>query len=346
MSNELVQHPNGGAVATQHWSLDAEKVRVVKDVVAQGTTDVELAFFIEVCRRTGLDPFSRQIYCTKRGADDDEGKKLTIQTGIDGFRALAERTGKYDGQLGPFWCGPDGAWREAWLDDEYPPNAARVGVRRKDWREPVWAIAHYVEYVQLNRFKKPARMWEKMPANQLAKCAEALALRKAFPQDISGLYTHDEMGQADYDGGESRRHRPQSPHAPPHAAPHASPHAVQQAAPHAEPLAAVESSDVETLFVRCKRPDKETGKLQWDKYAFASVAGDLKKDIVELCGTDGPYYDTLAAFHLEHCGPDELKGRKPVELCALVKALYMRCESIRAIVATDSPADEMEAPRP
>lgn len=197
----VLSKPNGAIVAQGHFEIDVERLKVVKDVIAKDATDVELQFFAEVCKRTGLDPFMKQIYCIKRGSgDDDDGggqKKITIQTGIDGFRIIAERTGKYTGQLGPFWCGPDGKWLEAWLDAEYPPNACRIGILRKDFTQPLWVVAHYTEYVQMNRFKKPTRMWAKMPANQLAKCAEALGLRKAFPMELSGLYTNDEMAQAD-----------------------------------------------------------------------------------------------------------------------------------------------------
>jgi hypothetical protein len=123
---------------------------------------------------------------------------MTFQTGIDGFRILAQRTGKYAGQDEPQWCGADGKWTDVWLEPD-PPRAARAGVYRHDFVKPLVRIAIFDEYVQTKKDGKPTSMWAKMPANQLAKCAEALALRAAFPEELGGIYTNDEMGQAEND---------------------------------------------------------------------------------------------------------------------------------------------------
>ena len=157
----------------------------------------ELAILLHHCQRTGLDPWARQIHLIARGG------RATVQVSIDGMRLVADRvdrrTGGHHGYEETLWCGPDGQWRDVWLAGaDEPPAAAKVTVVRDGHRIPV--VAHMREYVPRSRDGKPAGLWRTMPALMLAKCAEALALRRAYPQDLSGLYTSDEMAQSAPDG--------------------------------------------------------------------------------------------------------------------------------------------------
>jgi len=176
------------------------QIDTIKSVLCRGITDAELNLFSEVCKKTGLDPFAKQIYPIKRSQWDAEARqkvdKLTIQTGIDGYRLIAERTGKYQGQAPFQWCGEDGVWVDVWTRSE-PPVAARATVFREGFVQPLVRVARWGAYVQTKNDGKPVHMWATSGPEQLAKCAEALALRTAFPQELSGLYTAEEMGQAD-----------------------------------------------------------------------------------------------------------------------------------------------------
>lgn len=178
--------------------LGQEQIDLIKNTIAKGASNDELSLFVKVCERTGLDPFSRQIYAIQRKSKDSSGKWTTTmqtQISIDGARVVAERSGKYAGQTDAEWCGEDGVWKDVWLE-KTPPRACRVGVHRTDFKDPLTAVALWDNYVQEGKYGI-TKMWQKMGPLMLAKCAESLALRKAFPQDLSGLYTTDEMQQAD-----------------------------------------------------------------------------------------------------------------------------------------------------
>jgi phage recombination protein Bet len=164
-----------------------DKIQLLKNTVCKGATNDELQLFLHVCSRTGLDPFRNQIYAIKRNTKD--GARMTIQTGIDGFRLVAERTERYAPGKEPIY--------------EYDQQGKLVSATsyiKKQTSDGTWhevsAKAHWNEYAQVFN-GKPSQFWAKMPHVMLSKCAEAIALRKAFPADFSGIYTTEEMAQAE-----------------------------------------------------------------------------------------------------------------------------------------------------
>ena len=160
-----------------------EQKQLIASTIAPGCSADELRMFAYACQRTGLDPFSKQIYAIKRGG------KMTIQAGIDGLRSIAERTGQLDGSE-TLWCGEDGEWKDVWLGSK-PPAAAKTIIHRKGSQHPFVGVARYADY------NAGQGLWNKMGATMIAKCSEALALRKAFPADLSGVYGSEEMEQVE-----------------------------------------------------------------------------------------------------------------------------------------------------
>ena len=172
-----------------------EQMDLIKNTVAKGSTDMELKMFLHQCKKTGLDPLAHQIYCVKRWNAKTQQNDTTIQTGIDGYRVVADRTGKYAGS--DDYRFDNGLTEYEMLQAEkIQPTTATVTVYKmiNNVRCPFTATARWDEYYPGD---KQGFMWKKMPFLMLGKCAEALALRKAFPQELSGVYVKEEMEQAE-----------------------------------------------------------------------------------------------------------------------------------------------------
>jgi phage recombination protein Bet len=231
--------------------LTSDQIDLIKRTICVGSTDDELMLFVQQANRLGLDPFSRQIHAVKRWDAKKQRETMAIQVGIDGFRIVAERSGEYEGQEGPFWCGEDGVWHDVWTSDK-PPVAAKAIVLRRGCR-PFAAVARYRSYVQTTKDGTPTQFWAKMPDLMLAKAAESLALRKAFPNDLSGVYSPEEMG--DTEPTTSAKPVQQQPKQ----------QAIVNTTPEPEPVA-----------------DRESGDDQIDQ--FEVVSGELKREFMVHLG--------------------------------------------------------------
>lgn len=186
MTTELATIENT-SVPTVSWTH--EQTELIKRTIAIGATHDELQLFLYQAKRTGLDPLSRQIHFVKR---KDKG---TIQTAIDGYRLIADRTGKYAGSDDYLFDEGIQQYLHMVAKRGNPQTATVTVYKMCDGsRTAFTATAAWGEY-----FPGEAQgfMWKKMPYLMIGKCAEALALRKAFPAELSGVYTNEEMQQAD-----------------------------------------------------------------------------------------------------------------------------------------------------
>lgn len=182
MSNEIMPQNNNKNPISTHIEWTKDQIELIKTTVAKGTTDSQLQLFLYTCKRTGLDPLAKQIHCVVRHTK--RGPEMAIQTAIDGYRLIADRSEKYAGNDDPIF------------DKEDNPTKATVTVYKMvdGVRCAFTATARWDQYYpgEIQGF-----MWKKMPHLMLGKCAEALALRKAFPAELSGVYTNEEMEQVE-----------------------------------------------------------------------------------------------------------------------------------------------------
>ena len=195
--NQLIQNPY--QIHPQPPYLSEEQVKILKRTLLSGFGEDEQESFIAQCQRQSLDPFSKQIYATRRYTKDRQGNKvptLVPVTSVIGLCAVAVRTGHYDGCTIQ-WVGKDGIWKDEWLSEEYPV-AAKCVVYHKQRTHPEVGIATWAGYCGQSYNKATNRwevteFWERLGPFMLGKCAKAQALRGAFPDQCSNLYISEEL---------------------------------------------------------------------------------------------------------------------------------------------------------
>lgn len=194
-------------ITKEQAHFNAKQIEILKNSICKGVTDDEFEVFLMACQKTQLDPFLKQIYAVKRSSkkpDGSWGETMTIQTGIDGYRLIAERTGCYA-------PGPE----PTYVYDDKGRLLSSTAYIKKMTKDGTWhsvsASAYLDEYMQRKKDGSPMGMWATMTRTMLAKCAESQALRKAFPAEMSGVYTKEEMQQADIDVTPNRAPPPPQP---------------------------------------------------------------------------------------------------------------------------------------
>lgn len=199
-------NPEAVAMARANLSVrfTPEEKKIILDTCCGGASESEARALLAIAEARGLNPLLGECYFVKRWDSQARCEKWAVQASIDSLRIKAEQTGLYAGQDEP----------EYEHDKEGRLVLARVRVHRKDWTRPAVATARWGEYVQTTKDGAPTRFWQRMPYNQLAKCAEALALRKAFPAVLAKLYVPEEMAQAEVVDEALERSEPKPPPAP------------------------------------------------------------------------------------------------------------------------------------
>jgi phage recombination protein Bet len=203
-SKEIERSPNE-LVELEGIKITRGQIDLIKRTIFIGAEDDEMRLFFYECRRRGVHPMDRLIYPVVR-RDKEGARRVTFQMGIDYLRAAGEETGRYVGQEPPTYGSPmkqefeeyDDSTK-GWVKKEMNvPEWAEVTIKRKDPETgEVVPISHQAYWKEYYPGQKLGHMWRKMPHNQLAKCAEAGALRKAFPRKLGGLYINEEMEQAE-----------------------------------------------------------------------------------------------------------------------------------------------------
>jgi phage recombination protein Bet len=205
--------------------LSAPKMlALIHRTVAKDCSDDEFNIFIGMCRALRLDPLRKQVYAFVYNKGDANKRQLTIVTSITGFRTIAERTGNYrpdeDGPSFAFdetqkspanplglvsatvrvWKYSHGAWHkvtETAYWDEFAPIKEQA--EHEFWEDTgaFWPDGNpkrrKVVSGEIRRVLDTSGQWGKMGRLMLAKCAEALVLRKAWPDELSNVYAEEEV---------------------------------------------------------------------------------------------------------------------------------------------------------
>jgi len=214
MTITTAEHANGRAGTSlairPGQELFNDKQRAALGVLGiKDATNADLAVFMHYCQKTGLDLFSRQIYmiCRRERVNGEFVAKQTIQVGIDGFRVIRDRIARREGITVEYedtvWYDADGGAHAVWLWDE-PPAACRVVVLKDGHRYP--AVLRTASYMATKN-GEPVSQWKTQPDHMIEKCAEAYALRRAFPHDLGGIYLEDELPPAPADAAPQRPQR-------------------------------------------------------------------------------------------------------------------------------------------
>jgi phage recombination protein Bet len=181
--------------------LTQTEIDLVHRTVAKGTDEDQFALFLWFCRKHNLDPVAKEVYCilfnvTKHHQDEKgfwvPGKEMVILTGIGGLRGLA-------GRNYPLEYGSTDEPEFTFSGQKTPagkliPDTCTVRVWKKGATRPTSATLYWEEFAPHDLTDDRFKFWNKSPKNQLAKCTEGQALKKAYP-DLANIYVTEELAR-------------------------------------------------------------------------------------------------------------------------------------------------------
>ena len=172
---------------SKNFGYSEQEIAVIQNTVAKGTTKVELAYFINVCKTVGLNPFIKEIWAYK-----DHRQNLLVFAGRDGFLAKAQRDKNFAGirssevrknDVFKIDIANNKITHEFGLEERGEILGGYCIVFRKGG-EPT------IEYVDFKTYNRGFGAWKTHPSDMIKKVAETHALKKGF--GISGI-------QSEYD---------------------------------------------------------------------------------------------------------------------------------------------------
>lgn len=261
--------------ATYARPFTASERDIILRTCCGGASEREAQQLIAIAEARGLNPIKGECYFVKRWDSESQSQKWAVQASIDSFRIKADETGLYDGQDEPEYEYKAGS---------EVPSLARVKVYRKGIGRPFVGVARYSEYVQTKKDGTPTKFWKNMPHTMLAKCAEGLGMRKAFPARFAGIYTREEMEQA-----ETPREEP--PHDPQtgevrESQPPPAPTAHSQMAAHLrlerELIGCADLADLATVWARVNAEAKAGGITKAQRAELSAVKDRVKRSLDEM----------------------------------------------------------------
>lgn len=199
MSNQAMQKHNGDKAVTYNAGGEDIKLnpRIVRQYLVSGraehVSDEECVLFMAVCKAQKLNPWLKEAYLIKYQRDNPAAFVTSRWT----YQRRADSHPQYDGnKAGVVVADASGnlIYNEGAI---YAPGQKLIGgwaeVYRKDRGVASKVSVLVDEYIQTTKDGSPNRFWKSKPATMIRKVALAQALREAFPQEYSGMYSEDEF---------------------------------------------------------------------------------------------------------------------------------------------------------